>query len=469
MTHIVNRLCFELRCPDEGTAFLSRQAFAETFQPEIVEIIDKVCSQYLSEEEWLRLDTLEIDLGRFSQHLLDRDFALLFRRQFEKELLKKLDLSTIEQRKVTKERSRMELFAYFLLQGTLPWWAVETEADIDTLARELYLRHPAGLRSFFYEQRKNPTLWTRAAFQLSDTAIRAIISLFRELQDAERLLSQWALTSNILDVRFSVALRQALLRHAPELFSEGEVVPPASDILSLIVNEIVPKLTGAMTSPASITPGAPWSIAENASVEVSAVPLTPGASDREASHSLMSSGRVLTHAEFESDKEQARYPLHHAGLILLAPFFMKLFDACGLLDGRQWKDKEAQYQAIHLLGFLSTGSTKVPEYSLVLEKICCGIAIEEPIPLDAGLQEYQLDESRALLASVIEHWKVLKNTSIDGLRETFLKRDGLLSVKEEGWLLQVERKTLDVLLDSLPWGYSTVLLPWNDYHIHVEW
>ena len=57
----------------------------------------------------------------------------------------------------------------------------------------------------------------------------------------------------------------------------------------------------------------------------------------------------------------------------------------------------------------------------------------------------------------------------DGLRDAFLKRDGLLIKKEDGWLLQVERKTLDVLLDKIPWGYSTVSLPWNSYLVFVEW
>jgi hypothetical protein len=74
-----------------------------------------------------------------------------------------------------------------------------------------------------------------------------------------------------------------------------------------------------------------------------------------------------------------------------------------------------------------------------------------------------------LLQSVLEHWKALRNTSLTGLRETFFKRDGLITRKENDWLLQVERKTLDVLLDSMPWGYSAVSLPWNDYIIYTEW
>ena len=91
------------------------------------------------------------------------------------------------------------------------------------------------------------------------------------------------------------------------------------------------------------------------------------------------------------------------------------------------------------------------------------------MPLDIVLPKEALRESNDLLESVIGHWKALKNTSVNGLREAFLKRDGLLTKKDEGWLLQVERKTLDVLIDTIPWGYSTLKFPWNTHVIFVEW
>jgi hypothetical protein len=63
----------------------------------------------------------------------------------------------------------------------------------------------------------------------------------------------------------------------------------------------------------------------------------------------------------------------------------------------------------------------------------------------------------------------LKNTSANGLREGFLKRDGLLTRQDRGWLLRVEKKTLDVLLEKIPWGYGLIRLPWNEYLVTVEW
>jgi hypothetical protein len=110
-----------------------------------------------------------------------------------------------------------------------------------------------------------------------------------------------------------------------------------------------------------------------------------------------------------------------------------------------------------------------PEYALVFEKILCGMPVDAPIPLDVALDDREIEEAESLLKAVITHWSILRNTTTEGLRETFFKRDGLLTKKENGWLLQVERKTLDVLLDNIPWGYSTITLLWNKYLVFVEW
>ncbi len=45
----------------------------------------------------------------------------------------------------------------------------------------------------------------------------------------------------------------------------------------------------------------------------------------------------------------------------------------------------------------------------------------------------------------------------------------MLTKKENGWLLQVEKKTADVLLESIPWGFSTLAFSWNNYIIFTEW
>lgn len=472
--HLINQLRFEVSCSEETLAFKLRKGFAQTFQPEIVTIIDKVCSEYVSGDECLQIETLEIDLGRFSPQMLARDFATVFREQFEKELTKKLNTITVEHRKTSKVNSQIELFSHFMLQGTLPWWSSEAEIDINGILQELYACVPEQSYAFFYQHRKNPIVWTRAAFQLNDAAKQMVISLFKELQETKTQLLQWAEIGKTDDSRFNESTRtlevihDVLLRHAPDIINVQDFVETIALVLDAVIKEIAPDWREDRRQIAQAAFNKLKSYAEGASLTASIAYATTDALAIENNPSHQSSNSLPSHTAVETDAEP-RYIIHHSGVMLLAPFFKKFFDACGLLDGSEWKHKDAQYQAVHLLKYLTTGAKKTAEYSLMLEKLICGIAVEEPIPLEVNLQAYQLDEARALLAAAIDHWQVLKNTSIDGLRETFLKRDGLITRKNDAWLLQVERKTLDVLLDSIPWGYSSVILPWNDYLIHVEW
>jgi hypothetical protein len=70
---------------------------------------------------------------------------------------------------------------------------------------------------------------------------------------------------------------------------------------------------------------------------------------------------------------------------------------------------------------------------------------------------------------MIQHWKILGSTSVAGLRETFLQREGQLTRRDDHWQLLVEPRPFDMLLDQLPWGYSTVKFPWMQQVMHVDW
>ena len=159
--------------------------------------------------------------------------------------------------------------------------------------------------------------------------------------------------------------------------------------------------------------------------------------------------------------------IENAGLILLHPFLPRFFEGLGIVEESLIMHPE---KALALLQYLTTGSTKTPEYEMVLPKILCNIPLSTPIPSENEITGDEIDEASALLDAVIKHWEALRNTSQDGLRGTFLLRPGKLSLKNDGdWLLQVEPRTFDILLDQLPWGITMVKLPWMEKMIWVEW
>jgi hypothetical protein len=159
--------------------------------------------------------------------------------------------------------------------------------------------------------------------------------------------------------------------------------------------------------------------------------------------------------------------INNAGLVLLHPFLQRFFEQLGIAS----EDKLLQHErALCLLHYLVTGLTEAPEYELVLPKFLCGIPLSMPVPLLFDISESEKNEAFAMQEAVISHWEALGNTSVDGLRGSFLVRPGKLTQKEDGdWLLQVESRTYDILLDQLPWGISMIRLPWMKTMLWVEW
>jgi len=158
----------------------------------------------------------------------------------------------------------------------------------------------------------------------------------------------------------------------------------------------------------------------------------------------------------------------NAGLVILGPYLPRLFGMLSLLGEDGFVDLGAKIHAVRVLQFLIHGSTATRQESLPLCRILCGLPSgvpvgEEPIPP----QEQEVCEQ--LLEAVIQHWSILGSTSVSGLRETFLYRNGVLESQEQQWLLRVEAGAFDMLLDKLPWGYKTVRFGWMDKTLQVEW
>lgn len=159
----------------------------------------------------------------------------------------------------------------------------------------------------------------------------------------------------------------------------------------------------------------------------------------------------------------------NAGLIILHPFIPPLFEALGLIQNRAFCDISARDKAVQLLGYLAGGQTALPEYELVLPKLLCGMLPTQVTDRFVELTPVERAEADHLLATVITHWSVLKNTSPDGLRANFLLRQGKLDWEQQEWRLRVSQEAYDMLLNSLPWGISLCRFSWMPWVIKTDW
>ncbi len=161
--------------------------------------------------------------------------------------------------------------------------------------------------------------------------------------------------------------------------------------------------------------------------------------------------------------------IDNAGVVLLWPYLEMFFKALGLVEDHAFINIEGQARAVQLLHYLVNGNENAEEYHWPLLKLLCGTQIPDFVSARFELTTGEKEESEHLLKAVVRNWKALKNTSPAALQSSFLRRSGLLMHDHNGWIVYIERISIDVLLDKLTWPVSVIKLPWNDYTIHVKW
>ncbi|NBQ67871.1 MAG: hypothetical protein EBU46_03160, partial [Nitrosomonadaceae bacterium] len=162
--------------------------------------------------------------------------------------------------------------------------------------------------------------------------------------------------------------------------------------------------------------------------------------------------------------------IDNAGQVLAAPYLPRLFSMLKLVEEGAFVDRQAAERAVHLLQFMVNEQTQSPEYQLTLNKILCGVSTGIPICREIAISAQEQETIEGLIRGMIQNWKTIGNTSISGLRETFLRRNGKLQLKEDGmWYLTVEPGVFDMLLDSLPWSFSVIKHSWMERAVHVTW
>src|SRR5207253_1696282 len=95
--------------------------------------------------------------------------------------------------------------------------------------------------------------------------------------------------------------------------------------------------------------------------------------------------------------------LSGAGAVLVHPFLEQLFRERGLLDGKRFRGLEARDRAVQMIGVMTFGRADVAEHELVLAKVLCGAAIEEPLE-PVLLEDDDVVALPWLPAQMFVHW-----------------------------------------------------------------
>lgn len=162
----------------------------------------------------------------------------------------------------------------------------------------------------------------------------------------------------------------------------------------------------------------------------------------------------------------------NAGLCLFAPWIIRLFGMLDLLteDKKDLKDMDARIRAIFILQRLVTAEQReYKERDLAFNRVLAACPFNVPLPKNLELTDKEIETVESMLAGVKANWSKMEKTSIGGFQRSFIEREGQLEQREYKWVLTIEDKAYDILLDSLPWSYKIIRLPWLKKPISVSW
>jgi len=476
-THRINKVLLDFSFPvKEKDAALqkTRDLFYDKLLPKLTAQFDRMPGT-------LRIDKLEIDLGETTAENFENDFMKAFTESFhrhphatEAARAKGLTPANKATGAATSAAGASDAAAllHFLKEGYWPWNYQQKPAnEITEMVRE-QLKDGMFLQILLQARKEQLHSTTRLLHFISTDAslVKIFISALEKNHPAFTALlpllpSSWKKKA-FTEGNFYFSLLTKLLHSQPlkdataMLQLVKELIPTFYSTAYIDVSGLL-KITTTTRDPAIVlkdifllTEQAPALKEQDKATQ----PLSPAV---EADRPLN-----VSHKDDEAEK----IAIANAGLVLFHPFLPAVFRELGWVGAdKKFTDGQVQRKAVLFLQLLVNGKSRQPEHELVLNKILCGWPIHLPLPSGANFSAREKNAVTDLIESLKEHWTVVKNTSNRGLVESFVSRPGLLQRKPKGYLLQVERKSVDILLDSLPLSLNIIKLPWNEQIIYTEW
>ena len=474
VSHKISKLIFEVSMTgDENQVRKLQLEIEQLISTHIAEALDQPLSQFSHKNANFVIDKLEIDIGSFD---LKTDKKKLFKIISEKveEEIHKIS-KTIEAQEgysplasKAKDTSELELVFYILRNGHLPWWAdFDQKVNVKTFFKQFIQKRVDKQIIRLKDELTNPVFRKRLIQYLPEKElIECINILLPSYISSSREIIETAKTSPAFKAAFF-----ELIFELPYQKVSSHIQEISETILELLSdNQISPK-----TINPEVLPVAKDIVSQLKDLQLSLekTKSRKPTDSRERTEQKKKRAKRDRAAQSDNldDEIENSIEVNHAGLVLILSFLPFFFENIGIAANKSFHSTAEQHQAVYLLHYIASGDLELPEeHELFFEKLICGIEVDEVLIPFTGFNQNHLDEVGEMLASVIENWKALKSSSAQTLQSAFLQRPGYLILRDDGaWSLHIERQTIDILLDKIPWTISIAKLPFSGMMIYTEW
>lgn len=486
MQHLIKKQVIELNLLKEADAFKMQQAVSGHYRQNILPLLEQVFDELSNEEEIIRIDRMDIDLGWFSEEDIfkntwDRTLILKIKEQLHEKVATKLKDKTTSREAKALNACRQWLF--YMQKGYLPWNSLETNETWYKQVLEALAVDFGAVSELRKLVAAKPDVIRRIVLQHDELFLTKLVAILTaenqsDLPEAVSELQELFLYKKGIfhidkdEKEIKVNIWEQVLRlatnTAKQLTAERLVekiliwyLPDATLINQFLTN--IPLKTKIILPVIKRLEEKPEIFLERKqSIRKALLKLQ----EEWQKNSVL---KESIESKPEKNIDESGIFVQDAGLVLVHLFLLSLFKKIEWLKGKEFKNNGIKQKALYLLYYLANGNMVAEEHALMVPKILCGWPIDIPVEKEIKLTGDEQNEADNMLQAVVEHWAVLKKTSIAGLREGFLQRNGKLFTKNNKLYLQVENKPIDILLDHLPWNLNIIKLPWMKEILRVEW
>ncbi len=452
MQHIVKKQILEFELDNKLDAFCMQQDMAGCYQYEILPVLEKVFNELSDDETIIEIDRLEIDLGLITDgEIKKKSIEDLYTtislkvREAAGNIIKEKQHSAPHTVHSVANKSKVLSIArqwlFYMEHGYLAWNTISINETWYNQVLEAFavdFESTAVLRRLIVSDQRAAM---RIIYQHKEIFLQQLIEILTAEKQTDLLLLIDELTGILaLEDRVQNKIRDNKIKIARER-------------VWIVLLTLAASAENKLTSQKKITEQAIRQILKEDPVMENIIP-----SPRE---------KEVTEVVHQADDNGIF--VQYAGIVLLHPFLPSFFKRLQLTEQAGFISAMAHQKAVFMLHYLSTGHLVAEEHELVIPKLLCGFSIEETIPKHIEIDEQEMAEANNLLEAAIAQWEILKNTSAAGLREGFLQRNGKLYSKNDTLYLQMETKSIDIVLDYLPWSLGIIKLPWMKELLRVDW
>ena len=518
--HLIHTQVIEAEFGNKTAALQGQKTLQEIYYRHLIPVLEEVLDEFDQWEPGMRIERLDLDLGRIPKDLPEDLLKHRLRNALEDQLRKIYveqrylqpinkfkDLGSIQKNGEKSLESDWEILIYFLHKGRLPWYASSASGYSIASIFQKIIDHSSEV--FLTWLGKNPITWTVAkrianlckGFNqkqifglflkeaISENDFKILYKIVSKIGESKGISTPTAIQNSNAILIFSAFGKPSEFKgHLNKIFqviseNSSKDIQKNAEFLIQILWITFYSLLGSTSN---------YEAFYKEFVKIIKSPKTFSKENlstfwKEMSHfvkvnklkkSDLSTFEKLYANQLEREKpllknqnlkDEEKVVIHNAGLVLTAAFLPRFFENLGLVKGGKFTSENSQEDAVILLQSMIPEQAGWEEPDLLLNKLLCGIEPSTSLDVSKDLDQKFIQEIDLLLESMATQWTALKSKSGKMVSEGFFAREGILKKVQGGYHLQIQRLAFDILLDRLPWSIGIIKLPWMEEIISVEW